>query len=111
MPEIYDVYFDSGSGMELVGEGLSETSLTVLFGPFEYGTTYSWRVDATNEYGTTEGDVWSFTCLSFKPPLPTGITLDSEGNPTGTASGDNTMITIRRLVAAANNKIWIEDVS
>ncbi|MCD7710029.1 MAG: T9SS type A sorting domain-containing protein, partial [Porphyromonadaceae bacterium] len=27
----------------------------------EENTTYYWRVDATNSYGTTVGDVWSFT--------------------------------------------------
>jgi subtilisin-like proprotein convertase family protein len=30
-------------------------------GTLDYGTTYYWRVDATNLSDTTEGDLWSFT--------------------------------------------------
>ncbi len=29
---------------------------------------------------------------------------------TGVASGANTMFTVKRLVAAASNKIWYEDI-
>ncbi len=28
---------------------------------FTHGTTYYWRVDAKNEAGITQGNVWSFT--------------------------------------------------
>ena len=43
----------------------------------------------------TTGDAWSFIVIAFNPPLPTG---------------ENNMFTVRRLVAAAKNTIWIEDI-
>lgn len=46
---------------------------------------------------------------SFDPPLPSGVTL-VDGVPTGTPTGESNMITIRKLVAAADNKIWYEDI-
>jgi len=33
-------------------------------GPLSLGTTYYWRVDLVNQYGTTEGEVWNFTVES-----------------------------------------------
>jgi subtilisin-like proprotein convertase family protein len=57
----YDVYFgtdpspDSG---EYQGE---QTGTSYNPGTLNYSTTYYWRIDAGNSYGTTEGDVWSFT--------------------------------------------------
>ena len=110
MAETYSVYFDSGSGMELIESGITDTELTIAFGPFEYYTGYSWRVDATNEYGTTTGDTWTFTSIKYDPPLPSGITLNDDGVPTGTPTGENNIVTIRRLVVAANNKIWYEAI-
>lgn len=46
----------------------------------------------------------------FSPPLPSGVTLDAEGNPTGDPTGENNVITLRRLIVAANNKIFYEDI-
>ena len=109
MAETYNVYFDTGSGMELRASNISDTELTVDFGPFLYSTGYSWRVDATNESGTTTGDTWTFTSLVYDPPLPSGITM-VDGEPTGDPTGENAVITMRRLVAAANNKIWYEAI-
>ena len=36
------------------------------------GTTYYWRVDAKNDYGTTKGSVWSFTTAAGRPRPPGG---------------------------------------
>lgn len=110
MAEVYDVYFDSGDGLELIAVSVSDLEQAIAFGPFEYNTEYSWRVDATNDYGTTTGDVWTFTCIKYDPPLPDGVTLDAAGDPTGTPTGENCMVTTRLLVAAANSKIWYEDI-
>ena len=114
MPETYDVYFDSGNGLETIESGLTDTELKVTFGPLDYATDYSWRVDATNGAGTTEGDTWTFKSLEFNPPLPIGVTI-VDGKPasgtTGTPTGKNNMMTIKRLMAAAaNNKVWYEDI-
>jgi len=114
MAETYNVYVDTGDGLTLVAAGISDLYWAVDFGPLLYNNGYSWRVDAINEYGTTTGDVWTFTSLVFNPPLPTGISLTDvegdEGEQTGTPTGANNMITVRKLIAAANNKIWLEDI-
>ncbi len=78
-----------------------------------YNSVYHWRVDAVNDFGTTEGDEWTFNSIDYDPPLPTGVSLTDvvgeEGEPTGTPTGENNMITVKRLVAAANNTIFFED--
>jgi len=112
MAETYNVYFDDGSGMMLVAAELAITELTITFGPFDYATDYSWRVDATNGAGTTTGDTWTFKSLEFNPPLPTGVTMVDgtlESGTVGMPTGENNMMTIKRLMAAAQNKIWFED--
>ena len=110
----YNVYYGTLSGfLELVEEGVTDLSLALVEGNFSvYGKISYWRVDAVNIYGTTVGDEWYFTTMLFGPPLPTGVTLDHSGGaggvPTGTATGENNMITVRKLVAAARNKIFYE---
>lgn len=111
----YDVYYGDTSGdLTLVSEGQVGTSFTIwnvyLGSPFDYLITRYWRIDAVNDAGTTTGDEWSFACIAFDPPLPTGVTLDAEGNPTGTPTGENNMVTLRKLVAAARNKIFYENI-
>lgn len=77
-----------------------------VVGGLEYDTTYYWQVQA---YASGEGvlissGVWSFTTQPLS--YPTYSVHPVSGLPTG----DNTQITIRRLIAAANNKIWYEDI-
>ena len=107
MAETYDIYFGPTGNLVLISEGQAGLSVEVP-DALEYNTEYSWRVDATNEQGTTTGDVWSFTCLLFTPPLPTGVTLDGDGNPTGTPTGVNNMVTLKRVVVAANDGVFYE---
>lgn len=112
----YNIYYGTLSGfLVLVEEGVTDLSLVLVDGNFSvYGKISYWRVDAVNTNGTTVGDEWYFTTMNFGPPLPTGVTLDHSGGgggvPTGTATGLNNMITIKKLIVAANNKIWCEDV-
>jgi hypothetical protein len=109
--DTYEIYFRiQGDDWGLVGEAQAGVEWAISFGTLNYGTTYEWRVDATNAYGTTTGDTWTFGSIVFDPPLPTGITLDAEGEPAGTPTGENNMYTIKRLIIAANNKIFYEDV-
>lgn len=113
MAETYNVNFGIDEDLHLVASELSATELDIEFGPFDYGTTYTWRVDATNEYGTTIGDEWTFTALEFAPPLPTGVTMVDgtlESGTAGSPTGENNMMTVKRLMAAAQNKIWYENV-
>ncbi len=110
MAETYDIYFGPTGGIVLISAGQSELSVQVPY-TLEYNIEYSWRVDATNEDGTTTGDVWSFTCLLLSPPFPTGITLDYGEDPpvpTGTPNGLNNMVTLKRLVVASNNSVFYE---
>ena len=58
-----------------------------------------------------DGDEWYFTTLIFCPPTPPGVTWTDPGNDTGytgTPLGTNNMLTVRRLVGAADNCLWIE---
>jgi len=80
------------------------------------GDVFEWRVDATNAFGTTTGSTWTFTSIALDPPLPSGYSLDFSTNPAGVPTSDgspaggNNMLTIRKLVAAAGNKFWYEDI-
>jgi len=115
----YDVYFGTDpEDLALLASEIAATQLAIA-GPFAYGTTYYWRVDAANANGTTTGDVWSFTTLSFDPPLPSWELLP--GRTLGPLDfgiegidfrwlGNNFGTTVKRLVVAANNRIYYEDV-
>jgi len=118
----YDLYVGIGELMGAVAidvPGITDTSYDSAVVDFQngyvwgYNSVYYWRVDAVNDFGTTEGDVWTFNSIDYAPPLPTGVTLTDvvgdEGEPTGTPTGENNMITVRRLVAAANNTVFYED--
>jgi len=100
MAETYDIYFGPTGNLFLISEGQSELSIEVPY-TLEYNIEYSWRVDATNEFGTTTGDVWSFTSTAFFPPV---VSLDGGGNPTGL----NNMVTLKRLVVASNDGVFYE---
>ncbi len=71
----------------------------------EYDTTYYWQVQAfASEAGDLlDSDVWSFTTVAFFPPAP------SFDSGLGYITGRSNMVTIKRLVAAAANKIWYEE--
>ena len=108
----YNVYYGTLSGfLSLVESEVTDLYLPLVDGAFSvYNTITYWRVDAVNDQGTTTGDEWAFTTLRFYPVLPTGMSLDDDGNPTGTPSGLNNMISVHRLVAAAQDKIWYEEL-
>ena len=107
MANTYNVYFGLPGNLIQIAEEQAELSIIVPF-TLEYNTIYNWRVDTVIAFETITGDVWSFTALLYVPPLPTGITLDGDGNPTGTPTGLNNMVTLKRIVVAANNKVFYE---
>ena len=121
--DTYEVYFrESGGTWELVGVAQAGVSWAIAFGILDYETTYEWRIDATNVYGTTTGDTWSFGSISYDQ-IQISYRLISGGNgsgpydsPPGTQGTDweytglNNMISVRKLVVAANSKIWFESV-
>ena len=119
MADTYDVYFGLPGDLIEISGGQSGL-LTIVPYALEYNIEYNWRVDTITDTETITGDVWSFTALLFSPPFPTGITLKYEGDegypgspgdgplPAGTATGVNNIATLKRIVAAANNKIFYE---
>ena len=70
-------------------------SLALNAGVLGYATEYSWYVVAKTGSGEFTSPTWTFTTMSLNPPVPTA---------------QNAMLTTRRLLAAADNKIWYEDV-
>ena len=123
----YDVYYGDTSGsLELVSSGQVGLSFTVsgitLGSPYAYVTTRYWRIDSVNAAGTTTGDEWSFTTINFDC-LRISYVLISGGSGAGPYdvapgvegtdwrfTGENNLVTIRKLVAAANNKFWYEEL-
>lgn len=113
--DTYDVYFG------LQGNPILQSSGQIgvfwpIGDPLLYNNTYEWNINAINIFGTTTGDTWTFSDIVFFPPLPSGVTLtgnsgpNGEGTPTGTPTGFNNTITVKRLVAVAENRFWIEDI-
>jgi len=134
----YDVYYGTASGsLSKVSSSQAGVSFTISGitngSPFEYLITRYWRIDSINDQGTTTGDEWSFTTIRFSPPTKTywystggyyyQLLIQDDGTygdppPTGVEDTDyvvvtstyNNMATARRLVAAANDKIWYESI-
>jgi len=121
--DTYEVYFrESGDAWTLVGVSQEGITWAIPFETITYGTTYEWRVDATNVYGTTTGDTWSFDSITFDRICISYVLItggsgagpyDTPPGVEGTDwrwTGENNMLTVRKLVAAANNKIWYESI-
>ncbi len=60
LADTYDVYLGTDPGsLTLVSDGQAGTTYDP--GTLDGETEYFWRIDSVNEYGTTTGDLWSFT--------------------------------------------------
>ena len=118
----YNVYYGEDAGslvLVSVGqEGLTFSLTSYL--PFGYTTGRAWRIDSINAAGTTTGDVWTFTTITFNVPSP-GIRGFGGGGGDGPGGGEETgfaggaisdgQTNIKvRLVGVANNRFWYEDV-
>jgi len=87
----YNVYYgENEEGLTLVSAGQLGTSY--INTDVDYEVNRAWRVDAINGSAIATGDVWTFSTISFYPPT------------TGEVP------THKRLVAAAENTIWYEDI-
>lgn len=75
------------------------------------GEGYYWRVDTRYPDDTVvQGDVWSFSTVALTPPVPDGMSYDMDtGELTGTPTGRNAMVTLRKLVAFARNSVFVEE--
>ena len=60
----HDVYFGTASPGTFRG---NQAGTTYDTGTMAYSTTYYWRIDEKNAYGTTAGDVWHFTTGASVP--------------------------------------------
>ena len=136
--DTFNVYYGTTSGsLSLVSSAQAGTSFTVTGitdgSPYNYIVTRYWRIDSTNDAGTTTGTEWSFTTIRFAPP---GQTYDYNGTyyrllvqadgslgdvpGVGVENTDyvylaagyesNAIRTNRKLVAAAENRIWYEAI-
>ena len=124
------IYLGNQAGLSLTVTGITSGS------PYSYLVARYWRIDSVNASGTTTGDAWSFTTLRFKPPEVTyfnsitgqyyQLLIDANGDygdhpvDGGVEGTDfeylaatyspNFMRTMRKLVGAANDKIWVKDL-
>jgi len=64
----HDVYFGTDSTPDSGEDHGNQTATTYEPGTLINGTTYYWRIDEINAYGTTTGTVWSFTTISGSAP-------------------------------------------
>ncbi|MEM9236130.1 MAG: fibronectin type III domain-containing protein, partial [Verrucomicrobiota bacterium] len=72
----HDVYFGTSSPL-LAGDFQGNQSDTTFDpGPLSPNTTYYWRIDEVNAFGTTTGPTWSFTTGSA--PAPGSLLLHEE---------------------------------
>jgi hypothetical protein len=83
---------------------------------FEWEEAVTWRVDTTNEYGTTTGTSWTFTALDLDHLRITWQAIDGgsgpyDGGTEGTDfrwTGLNNVMTIKRLVVVARDRLFYE---
>jgi hypothetical protein len=75
--ESHDVYFGTANPPPFV---INQNNTTFEPGPLSCVTTYYWRIDEVNPYGTTTGPVWSFTTSALpgqaRNPLPCDGAID-----------------------------------
>lgn len=61
-PVTYSVYIgEDPADLLLIASGLEQCKFVP--GDIQPGKTYFWRVDASNDTGTTEGDIWNFNAV------------------------------------------------
>ena len=104
--DYFFVYLDTdidkmGTSAGLIRGWKVTTKLQILSG-LVANTTYYWQVHVANTRGWSESEIWSFTTRNFAPPVVSG----GEDAPTGI----NAMTTVGRLIAAARNRIYYEDI-
>jgi len=90
----YHVYFGTPGNLSRVSTGQEGTSYAGI--SLDPSTEYAWRIDSININGVTTGQEWTFTTqASFDPPA---------------YAGGNTLALKERLVAAAKNRFYYENI-
>ncbi len=111
----HDVYFGtnpSPSSSEFVG---NQTATVFSPSSLAWNTTYYWRIDAVNQYGTTNGPVWSFTTaeslvgiiddFDYELNDPGLIAHWSDGNVNSTGSSISQYLAFYMNVAFDNTQL------
>ena len=112
--DTFDVYYGTTSGsLTLVSSAQAGTIFTIWGvtsgSPFDYAVTRYWRIDSTNDAGTTTGEEWSFTSMTFDPPVPNPPVPDPDDpNPPEPVFDPNFIRTTQRLTLAAGHQFWYE---
>jgi len=87
-----------------------------------YSKTYTWSVGTTNEFGTTDGDDWTFDTLPMSRTVCSWSNYDGKTDGPGVENGDgvegvdyywlgtNCISTVKRVVAFAGDRVWITTV-
>jgi len=112
--DTYNVYYGTTSGaLSLVSSAQAGTSFTIWGvsdgSPYDYLDIRYWRIDSTNEAGTTTGDEWMFTTIPLTYPNPSPTPPDPDyPYPPDHDFNPNFINTTQRLICAANSKVWYE---
>jgi len=64
--DTFDVYIGPVGSLVKVASAIEPSTYTVSTDDVPWGETISWKVDATNAGGTTEGDTWSFDVVIIR---------------------------------------------
>lgn len=114
----YEVFFGYLSGFtSLVGTTTNLYMELVSGNHRAYGDLCYWKVKSVNNFGKTDSGEFWFTTIIFYPPISTWEPIpggNGSGPGVGTEGtdwrwiGENSMLTVNRLVAAADDKIWYE---
>ena len=75
----------------------------------EYYTMYEWKVVTIDRGSTVESGTFGLRTMYFLPPLPSGDAPGAGGGEYGGDGGKNNMVTVKRIVAAANDTIFFQD--
>lgn len=113
----------SGNAVETTGASLTLANYTPLYmDRLGYSNTYTWRVDTTNEFGTTDGDTWSFSTIPMSRTVCSWDNYDGKTAGPGVENGDgvegvdyywtgdNCISTVKRVIAFAGDRVWITEI-
>jgi hypothetical protein len=96
----HDVYFGTSSPGTFQG---NQAGTTFDTGVMANNTTYYWRIDEKNAYGTTTGSVWSFTTAPVAPGVDRSWTNGAGTRAWGTATNWDTGVPNSADKAAVRN--------
>ncbi|MBK6764993.1 MAG: T9SS type A sorting domain-containing protein [bacterium] len=87
-------------GLEDAYWSIGSTTATNITIPdvLNYAADYVWRVDPTNDFGTTTGTTWHFSTEAELPPLP-----DQVANPSPANGAQNVPVTLTLVSWGAAN--------